>query len=106
MERKLFGASVRYGRPLNRTQTQVDQTERHSVIASALVRPTVKRRQELTPLGLIQDLRKPLATEIRDRRHRQHQRRRALASQMHEAQKLSQNRERVVDAFGTEGATP
>jgi hypothetical protein len=90
---------------LNGSKTQVEQTEGHGVIASTLARPAVKRRQELTPLNLIKDLRKSLATEIRDRRHRQHQGRWALASQMHEAQELSQDRERVVNAFWTEDAT-
>jgi hypothetical protein len=91
---------------LNRTKTQVNQTERHGVIASTLARPAVKRRQELAPLNLIKDLRRSLATEIRDRWHRNSQRRRAFSSQMHEAQELSQDRERVVNAVWTEEATP
>jgi hypothetical protein len=41
-------------------------------------------------------------TEVGDGRHRQRERRRTLAAQMHESQKLSQTRECVIDAPGGE----
>lgn len=91
---------------LNRTQTQVDETERDSVVAPALARPAVEGREELPPLAFIQDPGRPLVTKIRYRWHRKHQCRRALASQVHKTQKLPQNRESAIDALGTQNATP
>jgi hypothetical protein len=88
------------------SQTQINQADGDGVVTSTLVGLAVKCGEQLSPLAFTENLRKPLVAEIGDRRYGKRQPWRALASQMHKTKKLPQNRERVIDALGTEDAAP
>jgi hypothetical protein len=94
--------NVGYSKPrnFNRSQPQIDQTNRDGVITQTLVGLVIEGCKKLSSPSVVEQFRKSLVSEVGYSWNGQGMSRGTFASHVHETKKLPQSGEIVVDGLG------